>query len=111
MQRCEFCGSPVPASANFCGICGRIISDWTWRANEFTGPLQQNQLNFDPPPLLNSPSPDEPNVQTEQKDGEGTIRSRWPEVGPSQNVWLSPGQQSLESYPALPDFMLPGNLI
>ena len=26
MQRCEFCGSPVPASAHFCGIKGLSVS-------------------------------------------------------------------------------------
>src|SRR2546421_10882068 len=110
MQNCSFCGSPLPDNAHFCGSCGSVIDDLKQGTMDVTSPSVGRDLTFDSPPLpSNPPHSIVENAETEQQNTDVIMRG-WSEGGVGQNIQWPHEHQSDDSYPVLPDIMLPGML-
>jgi hypothetical protein len=108
MQNCRFCGSPLPDNVRFCGYCGGVINDPQQGTMDVTSPSVGRDLTLNPPPPPSKPPHSSlENAETEQQNTDVIMRG-WPEGGLGQNIQQSNEHQSDDSYPVLPDIMLPG---
>jgi len=108
MQNCRFCGSPLPDNVRFCGYCGGVINDPQQGTMDVTSPSVRRDLTLKTPPLSSNPLHSSvENAETEQQNTDVIMRG-WPEGGLGQNIQQPNEHQSDDSYPVLPDIMLPG---
>src|SRR6266566_5052366 len=108
MQNCRFCGSPLPDNVRFCGYCGGVINDPQQGTMDVTSPSVGRDLTLNPPPPPSKPPHSSlENAETEQQNTDVIMRG-WPEGGLGQNIQQPNEHQSDDSYPVLPDIMLPG---
>jgi IPT/TIG domain/Viral BACON domain len=111
MKRCEFCGSELPANAQYCGNCGRKIDDRYTTVTDTSNPLEMGNPERQTPPLFSSPM--YPNIQgsgMEWQDTDSTFRTRWSVEDREHGNPQFMHRITDENDALLPDLLLPGML-
>jgi len=111
MKRCEFCGSELPANAQYCGNCGHKIDDRYATVSDVDNSLDMRIPERQTPPLFSDPL--NPNLQgsgMEWQDTDSTLRTSWPaedieRVNPQFTHRITDENDAI-----LPDLLLPGML-
>ena len=111
MKHCEFCKMELPDNAQFCGNCGRKITDGYVTVTDFENPLEMGILERHTPPLFSSPQhPDLQDFRVGWQDTDSSFQTRWDVEGMEQIDPQITHRITDENDAVLPDLLLPGML-
>ena len=111
MKHCEFCNMELPDNAQFCGNCGRKITDGYVTVTDFESPLEMGIPERQTPPLFSSPQyPNVQDLRTGWQDADSSFQTRWDVEGMDQVGSQFIHRITDENDAVLPDLLLPGML-
>ena len=111
MKHCEFCNMELPDNAQFCGNCGRKITDRYATVTDFENPLEMGILERHTPPLFSSPQhPDLQDFRAGWQDTDSSFQTRWDVEGIEQIDPQFTQSDTDENDAVLPGMLLPGML-